>query len=215
MSRIPLFLLVLAIACSDDDAPGDTDGGAGSDASIDGGGGRAGASGRAGGSGGRAGASGSRPDAGGARPTRFVLEGSATGSPDDDMDAGADRRVECSISGVLEMLEYEANGDFEGVFLGEIFRTAHIGDMAFEFKPSVGGPASLRRTSGDGVELRFVGDQPANALQFWQQLEVVTGTETGENRYGGEWQCAPGLLTEPNFPDIDLTVAGEWMLRPQ
>jgi hypothetical protein len=137
------------------------------------------------------------------------------GSPDDDMDAGAGRRVECSFSGVLEMLEYEANGDFEGVFLGEIFRTAHIGDMAFEFKPSVGGPASLRHTSGDGVELRFVGDQPEDALQFWQQLEVVTGSETGANSYGGEWQCAPGLLTEPNFPDIDLTVTGEWTLRPQ
>jgi hypothetical protein len=72
----------------------------------------------------------------------------------------------------------------------------------------------LRHTTGDAVELRFVGDQPDDALRFWQELEVVTGRDNGGQRFSGQWSCAPGLLGDPGFLDIDLTVSGEWSLSP-
>jgi hypothetical protein len=107
------------------------------------------------------------------------------------------------------MLQYEANGDFTGFASGELFRTTYVDDGRFEFIPLIAGEASLTHTSATEIELRFVGDQPDDALEFWKQLEVVTGEDRGDDRYGGEWLCAPGLVGDPGFMDIDLTVTGE------
>ena len=95
------------------------------------------------------------------------------------------------------------------------FSTTYVGDGMFEFIPLIGGPAGLTHPEGDdGVELRFVGDQPEDALEFWKALEVISGEDQGEDRYAGDWLCAPGLLGEPGFMDIDLSAPGTWSLVP-
>lgn len=147
------------------------------------------------------------------RATSLALEGTAAGSA--DADAGGGDRVECRFFGTIDQIEYEANGDFTGIVSGELFRTTYIDDGVFEFIPLIGGPASLTHTSRAAVELRFVGDQPPDAIAFWQELEVVTGRDLGDDRYAGDWQCAPGLLGGSGAAiDIDLTVPGEWTLEP-
>ena len=146
----------------------------------------------------------------GGRAASLFLEGMAEGAVPD----GGTDHVDCRFSATIDMLEYEANGDFTGFAVGELFRTTYIGDGMSEFIPFIGGPVSLVHTTGDGVELRFVGDQPDDALEFWKELEVVTGEDLGDDRYAGAWLCAPGLLGDPGFMELDLTVPGEWSLEP-
>ena len=210
MRRALLIPVVLLWACGDDDAPDDEVDAGGRDAALEGG--MAGAPADA--SRPVAGSDGGRTDGGGRGPMRLVLEGTAAGTANDEFDAGPGGSVECRISAVIEELDFEPNGDLVGVISGELFRTTTVGDAAFEFAPLIAGPVSLRHTSPTQVELRFVGDQPDDALPFWQQLEVVTGTETGARSFGGEWVCAPGLLGDQGFGDIDLTVGGVWTLEP-
>jgi hypothetical protein len=206
-----MFLLVLLCACGDEDeGPSGPAGGrdAGSDAGrADGGGGRRDAGGDA-----AAMRDAAMRDAAGGRAESLLLQGTAEGSADED--GGGGDRVECSFSATIDMLEFESNGDFTGFVSGELFRTTYVGDGRFEFIPFVVGDTSLTHTSATEVELRFVGDQPDDAVEFWKQLEVITGEDLGDDRYRGEWLCAPGLLGDPGFMDIDLTVTGEWTLEP-
>jgi hypothetical protein len=203
MYRHAWILIALLCGCGDDDDPGTPGRDAGRDGgrpSMDGGG-RDG--GRDGGEPNEAGVMG--------RPTTLVLQGTAEGSADED--AGSDR-VECRFMGTIEQIEYEPNGDFTGLVSAELFRTIYVDDGQFEFIPFVAGPATVTHTSDDEIELRFVGDQPDDAMAFWQELEVVTGEDRGDDRYGGTWQCAPILLGDPGFMDIEVTAAGEWTLEP-
>jgi hypothetical protein len=195
-----LILALLLSGCSDDDEDSARDGGT-RDAERDGGDARDAA---------QENDAAQANDAASGRAQSLVLMGSAEGTGDED--AGT-ARVECSFSATIDMIEYEANGDFNGFAVGELFRTTYIDDGRFEFIPLIGGPASLTHTQGDTVELRFVGDQPDDAIEFWKQLEVVTGEDLGGDRYAGEWLCAPGLLNDPNM-ELDLTVPGEWTLEP-
>jgi len=206
MLRHAFILGLVLCACGNDDADdggrdAGRDGGRPNDAGTRDAGGRDAATGDA-----------AMPgDGGSGRATSLFLQGTAEGSADED--AGGDR-VECRFSAVIDQLEYEANGDFTGFGSGELFRTTYVDDGQFEFIPLIGGPVSLTHEGGAMVELRFVGDQPDDAIEFWKALEVVTGEDLGNDRYEGTWQCAPGLLNEPGFMDIDLTVPGEWTLEP-
>lgn len=142
-------------------------------------------------------------------PDALMLEGQAEAMNDE----GA--RVMCTFFGMIAELECAPNGDVSGMFLGEIIRTTEVGDTGFEFAPFVGGPATITGTEGDAVELRFVGDQPDDALQFWLELEVIEGTRQPGHRYGGSWRCAPGVLDgPPGYMDVDLTAEGTWSLTP-
>jgi hypothetical protein len=206
--------LCLCACSSDDDAngadsgapPRDEDaGGAGTssgtdtDAGMDAGGGAGGAGG-----------SGAPDDAGGVSmlPTKLLLDGTA------EVESGDDR-VECRFFGELVDLVRMPSGEISGFFLGELFRTTHTAGASFEFAPLVGGPATITPIAGDQIELRFVGDQPDDALDFWLELEVVIGDDQGDFNYEGEWTCAPGLLGDPGFMDIDLSAPGTWTLVPE
>ena len=207
MQTRALILALLLCACGDDDddtvVAGD---GGGRDAATDSG--RPTDAGRD---------DGGRTDAGNdanvGSGSTLMLDGMAEGETDEDAGTGS---VECRFFGVIDAIEYEANGDFTGTLIaGELVRRYTGADgVGGEFQALLAGPVSLEHTSATEVELRFVGDQPDDALQLWQQLEVVTGEERGDNRYGGEWLCAPGLLNDPGFRDIDLTITGEWTLAP-
>jgi hypothetical protein len=140
-------------------------------------------------------------------PETLLLNGTAEAED-------GDNRVECHFDGMIEMLERAPNGEISGVFLGEIIRNATIGEMGGEFAPLVGGPATLTPIADGRVELRFVGDQPEDALEFWLELEVITGDDDGGFHYSGDWSCAPGLVGTPGFVDVDLTAPGSWTLEP-
>ena len=149
-------------------------------------------------------------DAGGSapgeRPTGFMLEGSAEAMDGDD-------RVTCRIGATIDQLVYDADGGFTGFAIGEAIRNTVVGENGSEFAPLIGGPATLTANADGSVELRWVGDQPDDALQFWLDLEVITGMEEGDG-YAGTWRCGPGLLGDPGFLDIDLTAPGSWTLQP-
>lgn len=205
MHRHALILSLLLCACGDDDDGGGRDAGAHDSGTRDSGTRDSGTR-----------DSGMRDasmagDAASGHATSLFLEGMAEGSADED--AGSDR-VECRFSAVIDQLDYEANGDFTGFGVGELFRTTYVDDNVSEFIPLIGGEVTLSHTSDTAIELRFVGDQPDNALEFWKELEVITGVDRGNGRYDGSWLCAPGLLGDPGFMDIDLTVPGEWTMEP-
>lgn len=201
MNKLASILVLLACACSSDDDASDSgpddplhdasfDHDAGDDASVD---------------------AASESDGGdvtvGVLPEMLLLEGTAEAEDGDD-------RVECRFTGMMTDLERAPGGVINGLFIGEIFRTTFTGGGQFEFAPLVGGPASITPIEDDQVELRFVGDQPEDALEFWLELEVVIGDDDGSFGYGGAWRCAPGLLGDPGFMDIDLTADGTWTLMP-
>jgi hypothetical protein len=209
-SMIAITALCLGACSSDDDAngndagdpPGDVDAGGGAgtspgtDAAVDAGGG--------------SGGSGAPEDGGGPSmlPAKLLLEGTAEIEQGDD-------RVECRFFGELTDLVEMPTGAIDGLFIGELFRTTHTGGGSFEFAPLVGGSASITPIAGNQIELRFVGDQPDDALDFWLELEVVIGDDQGDFHYGGDWTCAPGLLGDPGFMDIDLSAPGSWTLVPE
>ena len=62
------------------------------------------------------------------------------------------------------------------------------------------------------VEFRAFGDQPDDAKPFWLAIEVLRGEETGPYTYEGGWSCAPILLDDPGFFDVDFSAPG---LEPQ
>ncbi len=199
------------------------DAGAGGDDSA---GGESGASGSlAGGAGGESAASGSpaggaggaagEAGAGGAGPATMApdmlhLEGSAASQPNAD-----GQHIECSFYGDIVDLTFDAQGSFSGVAVGELFRRAFVdGNLVSEFAPLIGGESTLTRLANGSVELRFVGDQPDDALPFWLSLEVITGKDQGNYHYAGSWTCAPGLLGDPGFQDFEIDAEGTWTLEP-
>jgi hypothetical protein len=180
--RLYLLVLLVLAACAacGDDLPAAADGGgAAADAAVP---------------------DAAAADAAAAPPAGLRITGSAAG------EAGADR-VECWLAIDLVNLVGEA-GDYSGVAVGEVFRRTYDGeDPRFEFQALVGGPASLSIADG-AVELRLVGDQPADAVPFWLTLEVVAGAQTAPFTYQGEWTCAPVLVGDPM--DSPIEAAGTW-----
>jgi hypothetical protein len=154
-----------------------------------------------------------------ALPTRLHVEGTASGSADggtdggDGGDGGADH-VECSFFADIDQLQVSANGSITGFVVGEVFRTAFPGDQRFEFSAFIAGEGSVTQLSATDVEARLVGVQPEDAKEFWLALEVIQGQKVGEFSYDGVWTCAPILLNDPGFIDLDLRVPGTWQIRP-
>jgi len=151
-------------------------------------------------------------------PTRLHVEGTAAGSadggtPGDGGDGGRDR-VECSFFADIDQLQVSANGSITGFVVGEVFRTAYPGDQRFEFSAFIAGEGSVTHQNATDVEARLVGVQPEDAKEFWLALEVIQGRKVGEFSYDGVWTCAPILLNDPGFVDLDLRVPGTWQIRP-
>jgi hypothetical protein len=124
-------------------------------------------------------------------------------------------RVECSFYGDVVDVVPDAEGGFSGVAIGEVFRNVYSGDGRWEFSAFIAGPATLT-VNGDGsVEFRAVGEQPADAKPFWQELEVLLGRSTGTDTHEGSWTCASLDLREPGFPDVaGYDADGTWELAP-
>ncbi len=122
-------------------------------------------------------------------------------------------RVECIFTLDLIDLVDDGAGGMSGIALGEVFRRTFDGDAPrFEFQALVGGPATLSPGDGDSVELRLVGDQPAEAVPFWLALEVMAGSEIGAFQYAGPWTCAPVLVDDPM--DSPIEAGGTWSAVP-
>jgi hypothetical protein len=149
-------------------------------------------------------------------PAKLRVDGTASGSvggSDAGADGGSDR-VECHFFAEIDQLVVSPDGSFTGFGVGEVFRTAYPGDQRFEFSAFVAGEVSVTHTSESDVEARLVGDQPEDAKAFWLELEVIGGRKVGAFSYDGTWTCAPILLDDPGFIDIDLDVPGTWQIRP-
>jgi hypothetical protein len=177
-------------------------------------GGAAGAAGGAGsaGSGGQSGAAAASGAGGAAGPPDMLhFEGTAMGSSSED----PGDRVECLFYGDLVDPVYQASGDVSGVVIGEVFRTIFVdGEKASEFSALIGGDGTLDYLDDGAIEARLVGDQPSDAKAFWLELEALNAQQTTPYSYAGAWQCAPILLGEEGFTDIDVTAAGTWEIGP-
>jgi hypothetical protein len=139
-------------------------------------------------------------------PSALRVTGTADG-------AGGGDRVECLFTLDLIDLVDDGAGGMSGIALGEVFRRTFDGDAPrFEFQALVGGPATLSPGDGDAVELRLVGDQPAEAVPFWLALEVMAGSEIGAFMYAGPWTCAPVLVDDPM--DSAIEAVGTWSAVP-
>lgn len=137
--------------------------------------------------------------------TALRVEGEAT------ITRGADR-VDCSF--YLDVFDITADGDTWTVTTGgEVFRRPMPDGGVFEFSALVGGPGTLV-FDGATLEARLFGDALDEDPAFWRALEVLTASETGALAYDGTWTCAPILLGDPGFPDLDLEAPGTWTLRP-
>ena len=124
-------------------------------------------------------------------------------------------RVECSWFIDVTNLVDDGAGGWTGTALGgEVFRRTFVGaDPAFEFQALIGGAVGLTR-SGDAVTVHAFGDQPDDAKPFWRELEVLTGTATGERAANGSWTCAPILPDDPETADNELEAQGTWTVSP-
>jgi hypothetical protein len=171
-----------------------------------------GAAGAAAGSGGQSGAAGASGASGAAAlPEMLHFEGTAMGSSSED----PGDRVECQFYGDLVEPVYQPNGDVTGVVIGEVFRTIFVdGERASEFSALIGGDGTLHDLGDGAIEARLVGDQPTDAKAFWLELEVLTAQQTAPYSHEGSWQCAPILLGEEGFTDIDVTGTGSWEIAP-
>jgi hypothetical protein len=148
------------------------------------------------------GGGGGEPDAGAVPPR---LSGDATGG---DMQG---EWVECTFFVDFGELVPTETG-WTGVALGgEVFRRSWDGEApVFEFQALVAGEVTVTDLGGGQVEVRGFGDQPDDAMPFWLELEVLTGTGT-EGDWTGSWTCAP-ILPDTPAEDHDLEVVGTWTL---
>jgi hypothetical protein len=179
----PYLILCIATGlagCGDDDATPDGGAGGNSDAAV---------------------ADAAAADAA-VMPSALRVTGTAEGAEGGD-------RVECIFTLDFIDLVDDGAGGMSGVAVGEVFRRTFDGDAPrFEFQALVGGPATLSPGDGDAVELRLVGDQPAEAVPFWLALEVMAGSEIAPFQYAGPWTCAPVLLDDPM--DSPVEADGPW-----
>ena len=58
------------------------------------------------------------------------------------------------------------------------------------------------------------GTLSSDAPRFWLELEVIAGEHDGDYHYAGSWVCAPILLDDPGFQDLDIDAPGSWTLQP-
>jgi hypothetical protein len=126
-------------------------------------------------------------------------------------------RVECDFYGDLVDIEPNDGGGFSGTVVGEVFRQLLSEDelsgdpiLLFEFQALIGGPGQLTSDLEGNFELRIAGEQPADAKPFWQELEVLSGTESSPGHYGGSWTCASMMFDRDMGPDVP----GTWTLEP-
>jgi hypothetical protein len=140
----------------------------------------------------------------------LVLSGTASGA-----DPEADRRAECSFGALIDQIVPDGDGGFSAFASGEVFRNIYPDTRRYEFSALIAGEATLARGAGDTFELRFVGDQPEDAIPFWLALEVLTATPEGTGGWQGSWRCAPMDIDFGGFFDDGPTVDGTWTLVPQ
>ena len=140
----------------------------------------------------------------------YVLQGTAEGE-----DTAADRRAECHFGALVDQLVPDGDGGFSAFASGEVFRNVFPDTRRFEFSALVAGPTTLTAIGADTFALRFVGDQPDDALRFWLALEVIEGSPDGEGGWAGTWSCAPIDIDFGGFFDDGPTVEGTWTLVPQ
>jgi hypothetical protein len=212
-----LFVLGLAAvlsACggSDDDtssthADGGGSGGSGGSAGSAGSasGGTGGALSDAGGdaTGGAAGSGGSS----GSAAAGFTLKAEASGTSTDGTET-----VTCTLTVFYTNLVPSASGGWTADQAGEVFRIIQ-GAEKYEFQALIGFTGTFA-PSATGVEL-VMNDKPdANAKPFWKELDVLKGTESSPDHYAGTWTCAPLLLNEPGFKDMQTYAPGTWTLEP-
>ncbi len=120
-------------------------------------------------------------------PSALRVTGTAEGTDGGD-------RVECVFTlDFIDLVDDKAGG-MSGLALGEVFRRSFDGDAPrFEFQALVGGPATLSPGDAGAVELRLVGDQPADAIPFWLAMEVMAGSEIGAVPVRGSVGLRPRL----------------------
>lgn len=215
-----LFVLGLAVclcACSgSDDETSNTraDGGGSGGSSASGGssgsssGGSAGTlsdagsdatTGGAAGSGGSSGASSS--------PDGFTLKAEASGTSTDGTET-----VTCTLTVYYTNLVPNSSGGWTGDQGGEVFRIIQ-GAQKYEFQALIGFTGTFNRGATE-VEL-VMNDKPdPSAKPFWQELDVLNGTESSPDHYAGTWTCAPLMLDEPGFKDMKTYAPGTWTLEP-
>jgi hypothetical protein len=213
---------LLAGCSSDDDDTGkaSTGGTGGSaDSSSGGQGGGAGtSSGGQSGSGGSAGQTfdggsdastgGTAGSSGDAGTNAYILQAQATGTSTDGTES-----VSCTLTVYYQNLVPNASGGWTADQAGEAFRIITAGAQMYEFQALIGFSGTLEKT-GVNVQL-IMNDKPdPNAKPFWMELDVLDGTETAPNEYGGDWICAPLMLDEPGFKDMKTYAPGAWTLTP-